>query len=88
MISGAGHDAMVMASVFPTAMLFVPSRGGRSHCLEEWTEYENLQKGIELVYHTVTSLEGTSDRYRKGSTSRETKVFVEETEEHSPSFLT
>ncbi len=61
MISGAGHDAMVMASVFPTAMLFVPSRGGRSHCLEEWTEYENLQKGIELVYHTVTSLEGTSD---------------------------
>jgi allantoate deiminase len=62
MISGAGHDAMVMASVFPTAMVFVPSKGGRSHCPEEWTEYENLQKGIELVYHTVISLGRTPDR--------------------------
>lgn len=55
--SGAGHDAMVMAPVFPTAMVFVPSKGGRSHCPEEWTDYEDLQKGIELLYHTVISLD-------------------------------
>ena len=54
--SGAGHDAMVMAPVFPTAMVFVPSKGGRSHCPEEWTDYEDLQKGIELLYHTVITL--------------------------------
>jgi allantoate deiminase len=58
MISGAGHDAMVMASVFPTAMVFVPSRGGRSHCPEEWTDYEDIQKGVELLYHTVIELDG------------------------------
>ena len=62
MISGAGHDAMVMASVFPTAMVFVPSKGGRSHCPEEWTEYEDLQKGVELLYYTVISLGGAPDR--------------------------
>ena len=32
--SGGGHDAMVMARYMPTAMLFVPSIGGRSHDVE------------------------------------------------------
>ena len=31
MVSGTGHDAMTMAKYLPTAMLFVPSIGGRSH---------------------------------------------------------
>ncbi len=62
MSSGAGHDAMVMASVFPSGMVFVPSKEGRSHCPEEWTDYADLQKGIELVYHTVISLGVSSDQ--------------------------
>jgi allantoate deiminase len=49
MLSGAGHDAMVMASITNTGMIFVPSKNGRSHCPEEGTEYEDLQKGIELL---------------------------------------
>jgi len=55
--SGAGHDAMIMAPVFPTAMVFVPSKGGRSHCPEEWTDYEDIQKGVELLYHTVIAMD-------------------------------
>lgn len=35
MPSGAGHDAMIMASVMPTAMLFVRSPGGLSHHPDE-----------------------------------------------------
>jgi N-carbamoyl-L-amino-acid hydrolase len=35
MPSGAGHDAQVLATVMPSAMLFVPSIGGISH---HWTE--------------------------------------------------
>ena len=31
MVSGAGHDAAYMARVAPTAMIFVPCRGGISH---------------------------------------------------------
>ncbi|MGM0603562.1 MAG: M20 family metallo-hydrolase [Bacillota bacterium] len=53
MISGAGHDAMIMADITDVGLVFVPSKDGRSHCPEEWTDYEDLQKGIELIYHTV-----------------------------------
>jgi len=56
MLSGAGHDAMVMGSIADAAMVFVPSRGGRSHVPEEWTDYEDLQKGVELVYRTIRRL--------------------------------
>ncbi|MCP3470613.1 Zn-dependent hydrolase [Bradyrhizobium sp. CCGUVB1N3] len=35
MPSGAGHDAQVLATIMPAAMLFVPSIGGVSH---HWTE--------------------------------------------------
>lgn len=35
MVSGAGHDAMVMAEVAPAAMLFVRSPGGVSHHPDE-----------------------------------------------------
>ncbi len=56
MTSGAGHDAMIMASITPTGLIFVPSKDGRSHCPEEWTDYEDLQKGIELICHTIIEL--------------------------------
>lgn len=56
MLSGAGHDAMIMASITDVGLIFVPSKDGRSHCPEEWTDYEDLQKGIELIYHTVKEL--------------------------------
>jgi allantoate deiminase len=56
MSSGAGHDAMIMAAVTNAGLLFVPSLAGRSHCPEEWTDYEQLQKGIEVYLHTVLGL--------------------------------
>lgn len=54
--SGAGHDAVLMNKICPVAMLFVPSRGGRSHCPEEWTDYEDIQKGTEVLYSAVLEL--------------------------------
>ena len=56
MLSGAGHDAMIMGSICDVAMVFVPSKDGRSHVPEEWTDYEDLQKGVEVVYRTVKKL--------------------------------
>ena len=44
MLSGAGHDAMVMADITDIGLVFVQSKGGRSHCPEEWTDYDLLQK--------------------------------------------
>ena len=56
MVSGAGHDTQVMAEIAPAALLFVPCRGGRSHCPEEWTDYDQLQKGIEVCCETIMEL--------------------------------
>ena len=47
--SGAGHDAQEMAKAAPAAMLFAPSRAGRSHCPEEYTEYEDLARAAEVM---------------------------------------
>lgn len=47
MASGAGHDAMQMARICPSAMLLVPSRRGISHNPDEWTELEDLVAGVQ-----------------------------------------
>jgi allantoate deiminase len=56
MVSGAGHDTMIMAKVTDAALVFVPSKNGRSHCPEEWTDYEQIQKGTELVLAAVLDI--------------------------------
>jgi allantoate deiminase len=43
LVSGAGHDAMVMASLCPTAMLFIRCRGGISHNPAEQVEPADVE---------------------------------------------
>jgi N-carbamoyl-L-amino-acid hydrolase len=52
-VSGAGHDAAFLSQIAPAAMLFVPSRGGMSHCAEEWTDSAALAKGVATLLHAV-----------------------------------
>ncbi|MBC2579762.1 M20 family metallo-hydrolase [Clostridium sp. DJ247] len=54
--SGAGHDSLVMGKHVDTAMVFVPSKEGRSHCKEEWTDYEYLAKAVDVVYSLLLNL--------------------------------
>lgn len=56
MISGAGHDAQYMAKIIPTAMLFVPSDNGKSHCEEENTPIEYCEKGVNVLLETVLTM--------------------------------
>lgn len=56
MISGAAHDAQFLSPFCPTVMIFVPSRGGRSHCPEEWTETKDLENGCNVLLHSVLEL--------------------------------
>jgi N-carbamoyl-L-amino-acid hydrolase len=56
MVSGAGHDAQFAANFLPTAMVFVPSINGKSHCEEELTTWEDLAKGVNVVLDTVLTL--------------------------------
>lgn len=56
MQSGAGHDAMIMAGITETGLVFVPSKGGRSHCPEEWTDFDQIKKGVDIVLGAILSL--------------------------------
>ena len=51
--SAACHDAQFLATICPTAMIFVPSINGKSHCPEEWTEFEDIAKGCDVLLHSV-----------------------------------
>lgn len=51
--SGAGHDAQYMASLVPSAMIFVPSKQGRSHCPEEYTSPQAIWKGANVLLAAV-----------------------------------
>lgn len=42
MVSGGGHDAMVLAPLVPTGMLFVPCREGLSHSPDEYADPHHL----------------------------------------------
>lgn len=55
--SGAGHDAQFIASYVPSAMIFVPSIKGKSHCEEEETTYEDCVKGADVLLETVLNLQ-------------------------------
>jgi len=53
MVSGAGHDASYMNQVGPTAMIFVPSIGGRSHVEVENTTWEDCEAGANVLLQVV-----------------------------------
>ncbi|HTI54593.1 MAG TPA: Zn-dependent hydrolase [Verrucomicrobiae bacterium] len=57
-LSGAGHDAQYMAAICPTGMIFVPSRGGRSHCEEEFTELDDVEHGANALLLACARLAG------------------------------
>ena len=56
MNSGAGHDAQNMASRVKTGMIFVPSVDGISHSPMEWTHWEDVEKGAQVLTQTLKSL--------------------------------
>ncbi len=57
-LSGAGHDAQYMAAICPTGMIFVPSRGGRSHCEEEFTPMDDIEHGANTLLLAASTLAG------------------------------
>ena len=56
MTSGAGHDAQMMQRVAPTAMIFVPSVGGISHNVREFTKPEDLEAGANVLLQVMLEL--------------------------------
>jgi N-carbamoyl-L-amino-acid hydrolase len=58
MPSGAGHDAQILAAVTDAGMIFVPSQGGRSHRPDEWTDWPAIERGANVLLHTLLRLAG------------------------------
>ncbi len=56
LVSGAGHDAQILATRCKVGMLFVPSVGGRSHSSEERTEPKDLRLGTEVLARSLDLL--------------------------------
>jgi N-carbamoyl-L-amino-acid hydrolase len=53
MVSGAGHDASYMNQITNTAMIFVPSIGGRSHVECENTTWDDCTAGANVLLHCI-----------------------------------
>ena len=58
MPSGAGHDAQNLASITEAGMLFIPSRGGRSHRPDEMSDWKAIERGANVLLHTLLDLAG------------------------------
>lgn len=56
MVSRAYHDAVFMARICPTAMIFVPSAGGISHRPDEFTPPEEIARGAEVLAGALARL--------------------------------
>src|SRR6266550_2427419 len=54
--SGAGHDAQMMARLCPASMIFVPSAGGLSHNVGEYTAPDQLHAGASVLLNAVLRL--------------------------------
>jgi allantoate deiminase len=56
MVSGAGHDAMILAEKVPSAMIFLRSPGGISHNPKESVLLDDVAKAIECGLHLLNQL--------------------------------
>lgn len=57
MYSGAGHDSQYFSEIVPTTMVFVPSKGGHSHCELEYSPVEWCWKGANVLLNTILELD-------------------------------
>jgi len=55
-VSGAGHDACYLARVAPTAMIFIPCKGGVSHNETESATPEDASAGAQILLDVMLEL--------------------------------
>ena len=65
MVSGAGHDAMILAEKVPSAMIFLRSPGGISHDPAESVMMEDVAKALECGLHLLEQLANTSELQKR-----------------------
>jgi N-carbamoyl-L-amino-acid hydrolase len=58
-VSGAGHDAVYMAKLAPSGMIFIPCKDGISHNEIEDAKPEHLAAGCNVLLHAMLERAGT-----------------------------
>ena len=58
-VSGAGHDAVYMARLAPTGMIFIPCKDGISHKEIEDAQPEHITAGCNVLLHAMLERAGT-----------------------------
>ena len=59
LVSGAGHDAMIMAKVAPSCMLFVRCKDGVSHHPDEHVAPEDIHEALRVMTHAIINISQT-----------------------------
>jgi N-carbamoyl-L-amino-acid hydrolase len=62
--SGAVHDAGEISRVAPMGMIFVPSRDGISHAPQEFSSWDDIANGTEVLYRTILLLDQRKEARR------------------------
>ncbi len=65
MVSGAGHDAMILAEQIPAAMIFLRTPGGISHDPRESVTREDVERAIECGLHLLDQLASSPEFYKR-----------------------
>ncbi len=60
MASGAAHDTQIMASITRAGLIFIPSKGGRSHSPAEWSDWQDIENGANVLLNTLFQLANES----------------------------
>lgn len=61
LISGPVHDSLFVGRFAKNAMIFVPSKNGISHSPEEWTDYEEVAQGADVLANTLLKLSNMTE---------------------------
>jgi N-carbamoyl-L-amino-acid hydrolase len=56
MHSAAGHDAQNLAAITDAGMIFIPSKGGRSHRTDEMSDWEAIERGANVLLRSLLAL--------------------------------
>jgi allantoate deiminase len=73
MVSGAGHDAMILAEKVPAGMIFLRTPGGISHDPAESVAIEDVEKAIECGLHLLEQL-AVSPEFQKSHNFRKAQI--------------
>jgi len=63
-VSGAGHDAMILAEKVPSGMIFLRTQGGISHDPAESVAAEDIEKAIQCGLHLLDQLAASPEFHK------------------------